>query len=98
MPAISGEDRLVPPTTSQPRPPLVSVTRTASPVLGSATADTSEVVRVAHPGSLCQAGLATYWPHALPAPAQADSVHPRALSSATRLVPPTATTVGRPAG
>lgn len=44
---ISGADRLVPPTCTQPSWPMVSYT--ARPVAGSATAETSAVARVSQP-------------------------------------------------
>ncbi len=48
--------------------------------------------------SVWYAGFLMYAEQPLPAPDQADSDQPRALSAATRLVPPTARTPGVTAG
>src|SRR5262249_16665638 len=71
---------------------------TATPVLGSATAETSATVRLAQPASFCHVGFAYTVLHPLPAPLHAVSVKPRVLLARTRLVPPTAVTCGDDAG
>ena len=58
MPAISGAATLVPPNTSQAELLELAGPKTATPVLGSATAETSATVRRAQPESVCQVGLA----------------------------------------
>ena len=65
---------------------------TATPVLRLATADTSATVRREQPESACQDGFAKNALQPLPAPLQALSDQWRGDESATRLVPPTATT------
>jgi hypothetical protein len=51
-------ETLVPPKTSQPEAPSYeSLSYTATPVLGFASADTSATVRPTHPASLCQLGF-----------------------------------------
>src|SRR5690242_10952669 len=97
---MSGADTLVPPNTSQadwvPRP---LGPNTATPVLGSATAETSATVRRAQPVSFCQVGFAYTALHPLPAPLQAVSVKPRAVAVLrVKVVPPTAVTFGEAAG
>src|SRR5215469_8984132 len=72
-PAMNGEDALVPPITSQPGSPL-SVSYTAGPVCGSASAATSATIRPGQLGSLCQAGLSIHAEQPAPAPYHADSV------------------------
>jgi NAD(P)-dependent dehydrogenase (short-subunit alcohol dehydrogenase family) len=48
--AMSGDATLVPPNTNQPdKPPDEVLSKTATPVFGSATALTSAIVRRAHP-------------------------------------------------
>src|SRR6478609_2856219 len=89
-PAMIGADALVPPTTRKPPYPYVSFTET--PVAGSATADTSEIMRLAQFVSCCHAGLAMIAEHPLPAPDQTVSCQPRALPSVVSVVPPTAVT------
>src|SRR5882724_12649466 len=98
MPAISGAATLVPPNTSQAERLALAGPKTATPVLGSATAETSATVRRAQPESVCQVGLAYTALHPLPAPLQAVSLQPRVLLLRTRLVPPTAVTCGEDAG
>src|SRR5260370_37555346 len=74
-PAMRGEDTLVPPTTYQPAPPL-SVSYTAGPVYGSATAATSAVIRPGQFASCCHAGLSIHAGQPLEAPVPAVSLHP----------------------
>src|SRR4051795_2336837 len=95
-----GADALVPPKTSQPAAPRYAVeSYTATPVFGSATADTSASALPEHCVALvCQAGFALRVEQPLPAPDQADSVKPRAFDARCRLVPPTATTESKEAG
>src|SRR5215831_12478742 len=90
-----GEATLVPPKTSQPdSPPEAKLSKTATPVLGSATADTSASARLAQPV------LNDAWPlstafrveQPLPAPDHAVSVKPRELLARRNDVPPTAVT------
>ena len=91
MPAFSGEDSLVPPTTIQPPYPKLSYSA-APPALGSAAADTSVSVRKVQLGSCCHDGLVAV---EQPAPAwiHTDSVQPRCTPLSTlRDVPPTETT------
>ena len=83
-----GEATLVPPKTNQPLDPLLGVeSYTATPVLGSATAETSalalplQLVAVVY-----HAGLGLMVEQPLPAPDQALVVKP--------VVPPTAMTCG----
>src|SRR3954451_14704494 len=97
---MSGADALVPPTTPQPAKQLPSsllmpvqfVSYTATPVFGSATAETSATVRRAHPVSVCHDCFASYDEHPLPAPDHTLSDQPRAFDARDRLVPPTAVT------
>src|SRR5689334_627578 len=93
MPATSGLDALVPPTTIQPPAPALN---TATPVLGSATADTSAAARRVHAAVgtavFWNAGLASTRLHVLPAPRHTVSVQPRVAVDRTRWVPPTAIT------
>src|SRR5947209_17395116 len=94
IPAMIGEEALVPPTTIQ-SPPWY----TATPVAGSATAEMSEAVRIPQCVSCCHDGLAIQPEHPDPAPCQALSVQPRAaVVDFFRVVPPTAMTVDRDAG
>ena len=68
-------------------------------MLGSATADTSATVRLAHPVSVCHEGFGTKALHPLPAPLHAVSVHPRLVPGARwSVVPPTAVTNWEAAG
>ena len=91
-----GDDALVPPRMIHP-PSYVLYT--ASPVFGSATAETSATVRCPQPGSVCQLGLGLNALHPLPPSLQAPSTQPRAaVVDWTRLVPPTATTYCDDAG
>src|SRR4051794_37787142 len=91
-----GADALVPPNTIQPGEPNVSYT--ATPVFGSATAETSATLRRPHPLSACYAGLAMYAEQPDPAPDQELSEKPRALPSRLSEVPPTAVTYCEAAG
>src|SRR5690348_16696354 len=93
MLAMIGDETLVPPKTSQPpTPPNVSYT--ATPVFGSATAETSASARLAQPV------LKLAWPESaalnaeqpLPAPLHPVSVQPRVPPPWVRWVPPTAVT------
>src|SRR3954462_3903703 len=89
-----GADALVPPTVIH-----MPANRTLTPVLGSATADTSATVRLAQPGSVCQDGLASNALQPLPAPSQTVSLQPRAAAALRfRDVPPTAVRNGDAAG
>src|SRR5487761_1719483 len=93
---MTGVATLVPPTTTQPPAPL---SYSATPVFGSATADTSVVIRFAQPGSCCQAGLGSYSEQPDPPPVQAVSAQPRVvLESRVSEVPPTEVTYGDDAG
>jgi hypothetical protein len=84
----------VPPTVNH-----ICVNRTATPVFGSATADTSATVRRAQPVSVCHAGLVSKALHPLPAPLHALSLQPRAVPGArVSDVPPTAVTKRDAAG
>ena len=95
--ATSAEDTSVPPPSTQP--PLEVSYEATGLLVGSATAATSLSVRVEHPVSACQEGLASYGEHPDPLPLQAVSVHPRAAPlSAVSVVPPTAITSGDAAG
>src|SRR3954454_3193469 len=85
-----GGDALVPPNTIQPGEPNVSYT--ATPVFGSATAETSATLGAPQPPSACQDGLATNAEQPEPALDQARSEKPRALASRLSDVPPTAVT------
>src|SRR5947209_8641863 len=86
-----GVATLVPPNTSHPPEGYVSYTDT--PVLGSATAETSVSIRLEQPESVCQDGFEMYAEQPLPAPDQALSDQPRVVPDALfRVVPPTAVT------
>src|SRR5580693_8390564 len=92
----------VPPKTFQPSS-LLNESYTATPVAGSATAETSATVRLLQPVSVCQVGFGSKLAHPEPAPSagdvdQTDSLQPRALLAATSDVPPTAVTYGDAAG
>src|SRR4051794_28168461 len=95
-----GDDALVPPNTIQPEPPADdSGPKTATPVFGSATADTSAVALFAQPVPDCQLLLFVgYFEHPEPAPLQAVSLQPRPPVADLRVVPPTAMTPGNAAG
>ena len=98
-PAISGDDALVPPTTPHALAPFVpSGPYVATPVCGSATADTSASVRFAQPVSDCQGGFGSNAEQPLLVSDHAVSDQPRALPSLVSVVPPTATTSGVAAG
>src|SRR5215469_11179126 len=99
-----GDAALVPPNTFQP-PAWESYV--ATPVAGSATAETSATVRLEQPVSSCQDGLGSYAEQPEPAPAMplgvtvphhTDSVQPRELLALVRVVPPTAVTYCEAAG
>src|SRR6059058_6059240 len=85
-----GAAALVPPKTVQPPPP--NVRNTATPVAGSATADTSATVFFAQPGSCCHGGFGLCVAQPEPAPLHAVSDQPRALLARRSEVPPTAVT------
>src|SRR5438034_1518143 len=87
---MMGAEALVPPNTAQPLPPKVR--NTATPVAGSATADTSATVLRGHPGSFCHGGFGDCAEHPEPAPFHAVSVQPRVLLDRRSEVPPTAVT------
>src|SRR5262249_5307633 len=76
--AMIGADALVPPTSSQV-PPVPKVSYTATPVLGSATAETSLLARRAHwvATPACQDGLASTAEQPEPVPLQTVSAQPR---------------------
>jgi hypothetical protein len=89
-----GDDALVPPKTIQPEyPEYGSESYTATPVFGSATAETSDSERFLQPLSVCHDGFATYRLQPLPLPDQAVSDQPRALLAVRSDVPPTQTTL-----
>src|SRR5437764_11425878 len=99
-----GEATLVPPTTFHP-PQIRSELKMATPVFGSATAETSATLRIEQPASFCQLGLGSQIEQPLPgpsagsvAPPHAVSLQPRALFALTSDVPPTAVTYGEAAG
>src|SRR5262245_38586239 len=94
-PAMIGDEALVPPTTNQPDWFWNGVeSKTATPVLGSATAETSATARRRQPV------LAFAWPEIwawkreqpLPAPLHTVSLQPRLLEAVVSVVPPTAVT------
>src|SRR5271163_1898142 len=87
-----GAAALVPPKTYHP------LRYTATPVFGSATAETSPTVRCLQPRSFCHDGFRNLVLQPLPLPLHAVSLQPRALVAETRLVPPTAITLGEAAG
>ena len=80
-----GDEALVPPTVNH-----WPANRTATPVFGSATAETSATVRLLQPVSVCQDGFGSYALQPLPAPLQALSVQPRVPPPRVSEVPPTA--------
>src|SRR4051812_46997574 len=98
MAATSGELRLVPPTCSQP--PWPSESKTARPVLGSASAEMSAIARLSQlVDSPCwKSGLGSNGEQPLPPSAQADSLQPRGVLSEVSVVPPTPTTLSLVAG
>jgi hypothetical protein len=55
--AVMGAETLVPPNTSHP--PAWKVSYTDTPVLGSASALTSAIVRREQPASFCQVGFSS---------------------------------------
>src|SRR5215467_3636835 len=89
-----GADALVPPYTVQPEAP--KVWNTATPVAGSATADTSASARrLQFVVTVCQLGLAIMLEQPDPVPSVEEVFHttslqPRELLAWVRLVPPTA--------
>src|SRR5215813_9029403 len=90
MPATSGDDALVPPTTM--KPPLAPW-NTATPVLGSPTAATSEAMRLLHDEVAgWKLGLAIALLHELPPSLHARSAQPRVFVERDSVVPPTAVT------
>src|SRR4051794_36144212 len=90
-----GAASLVPPTIHQ-----LPSKYTRAPVCGSASADTSVIVRCAHPLSVCHTGFAELTLQPLPAPLHAVSVAFRdvLVGFCCSEVPPTATTFGELAG
>src|SRR5690348_17229642 len=98
MPPTRGAATLVPPNTSQPERFFATGPYTATPVLGSATAETSATVRFAQPVSVCQLGLAYVVLQPEPAPLHTVSLQPRAVAAVRSEVPPTAITCGDDAG
>src|SRR5450759_1620017 len=96
-----GAEALVPPKTIHPDEPLYAVeSYTATPVFGSATAETSAIARLAQPvlAEEAAARAVLYSEHPEPAPDQTVSVQPRVLPALLRLVPPTAVTYEDDAG
>src|SRR3954462_1560667 len=95
-----GAEALVPPKTSQPTYPWYDVeSYTATPVFGSATADTSAVALRVHPVTALSCQTSAFdVEQPLPAPLHALSAQPRALEARRRCVPPTATTCEKDAG
>src|SRR5215475_10696476 len=82
------DEALVPPTVNH-----WPANSTATPVCGSATAETSATVRRGQPASVCHDCFASNALQPLPAPFHADSLHPRAVPDARFSdVPPTAVT------
>src|SRR5262249_8960364 len=81
-------------------PPLpLNVSYTATPVFGSATAETSAMLRCLQPESFCQAGFGSLLVQPEPEPSHAVSVQPRlAVGLRLNVVPPTAVTNGSAAG
>ena len=102
MLAMIGDEALVPPKTCQP-PIGALLSNTDTPVAGSATADTSPIMRFLQMVSCCHAGLATVTEQPLFVPSVAlvfhtDSVKPRAFDARFSAVPPTAVTLWNAAG
>ena len=95
--ATMGDEALVPPTTDQ-APPVASLQYTATPVSGSATADTSVSMRFVQLASVCQLGLVISALQPLPPLLQAPSAQPRDDVEVVSDVPPTATTPAEVAG
>src|SRR5215467_1390199 len=90
-----GDATLVPPKTSQPlTPPDAKLSKTATPVFGSASADTSATARLAQPvlNEACPDSTGFFVEQPLPAPDQAVSDQPRELFARVSEVPPTAVT------
>src|SRR5437762_13694449 len=99
--AMMGAEALVPPKTSQPDRPCVRVVSyTATPVFGSATADTSATARLPHPvtAGFCALRIALSVEQPEPAPLHAASVQPRLFDARVSDVPPTAVTERDDAG
>src|SRR5215475_6098542 len=107
MAAIIGDEALVPPTSIQPPAPL-EVSKTATPVAGSASAETSLSMRLLQPAgrlsAACHDGFASTVEQPEPVPSEpwlvfhTFSVQPREFEAVVRLVPPTDTTIGEAAG
>src|SRR6516162_2300899 len=95
---MMGEATLVPPKTYQPLTPDDPGAYTATPVFGSATAETSPTVRCLQPRSVCHDGFAKVALQPAPVPLHAVSLHPRLVLAGAKLVPPTAITYGDDAG
>src|SRR3954451_21874510 len=106
---MMGEATEVPPKVSQPEWPWYAYeSYTATPVAGSATAETSATARRLHTAVMagtadCHVGRASRAEQPDPAPSvavvdQTDSVHPRVEASCVRRVPPTAVTKREAAG
>src|ERR1051326_6327876 len=98
MPPMSGAATLVPPNFSQVELPNWLGPYTATPVAGSESAETSAMVRLRQPVSVCHHGLWKKRLQPLPAPCHTVSAQPRSLESRTKCVPPTEITVGKSAG
>src|SRR5215469_13047742 len=99
--AMIGEDALVPPTWRKPF--WSKVSKTATPVFGSATAATSLSVRREQPVSVCHDGFASSAEQPAPVPSvlevlQTLSVQPRELLAVLSEVPPTEVTNCEAAG
>src|SRR5690348_14349430 len=94
-----GEAKLVPPTLNHPEcPRYVTVSYTAAPLEGSASAETSATVRRMHPLSFCHVGFGSKALQPLPAPAQTVSLRRVLLVLRVRVVPPTPVTYCDDAG
>src|SRR5581483_11960792 len=97
-----GAASLVPPTRSQPLDWYVSYVQAA--FAGSALAETSLVMRLPQPVSVCQVGFGMMMLQPLPVPLpgvlvpQAVSDQPREFEAAESNVPPTAVTKAEDAG
>src|SRR5919197_6019872 len=100
-PATTGAATLVPPNTSHWLWPWIgTVSKTATPVAGSATADTSATARRGQPvpTPACPVSWVLNAEQPLPAPFHAVSVQPRLLLARVSDVPPTAVTKRDDAG
>jgi hypothetical protein len=87
MPATSGDETLVPPYTCH-----APAWNTATPVFGSATAETSASMRLLQTVCVCQLGFGMNALHPLPPLLQAFSAQPRVDVDLASEVPPTART------